>query len=156
MWGPAVGNTIYPDLQPTVEAVIIDENHSDADGFFDESQANGDSSVMIDSATIPGTESVIPITPPVTTPVQPLTIPIESTPVTPYPDVVPPPQSRFTPINDPFQVKQTSFPAVTPAAMTKPTKWDAKPWKNTESTARTKYSPKPMRIGENSGPLSSE
>ena len=25
LWGPAVGNTIYPDLQPTIENVIIDE-----------------------------------------------------------------------------------------------------------------------------------
>lgn len=27
LWGPAVGNTIYPDLQPTVDNVIIDDSY---------------------------------------------------------------------------------------------------------------------------------
>ncbi len=30
LWGPAVGNTIYPDVQPTIENVIIHDSYPSA------------------------------------------------------------------------------------------------------------------------------
>jgi hypothetical protein len=46
LWGPAVGNTIYPDLQPTVENVVVHDNYPNVEGSgFQGSSIQGSSVV---------------------------------------------------------------------------------------------------------------
>jgi general secretion pathway protein D len=52
LWGPAVGNTIYPDLHPTVENVIIQDSYPVAPEVIAPMSAEG---AMIDTEVVPVT-----------------------------------------------------------------------------------------------------
>jgi len=130
LWGPVVGNTIYPDLQPTVDQMVIEEAYPSDGPLWDETEAIG-------------APPVISTEPPAIAPVPPG-----------LPD--PLPQSRFTPIDDPREVKQTSFPTTTSTRMTEQADWVGKPWKRPETSDKRWDERRPVRLGGSNEMLTSE
>jgi len=124
--------TSDPDLQPTVDQMVIEETYPSDSQFLQETEVIGEA-------------PVISIEPPAIAPVP-----------QGLPDPLQLPQSRFTPIDDPGQVKQTSFPTETSSLMTERAPWVGKPWKKTETTNQKRNGPRPARLGGKSEMLTSE
>ena len=163
LWGPAVGNTIYPDLQPTVDEVVIHEGYG-IEGQLLDSSDSFYGEILEDPAGIPSVpgpaeyllgpaESVI--TEPEFDSILPNPVPTELPPVD-IPPSIPAtessPQSRFTPIDTPVTVKQTSFPTQASKDAAAPDKakqanWIVSPWSVTRSANDASRTAKPTRIG---------
>ncbi len=76
LWGPAVGNTIYPDIQPTVDDIIVPES-------YQSTPAMGGDANMIDSA--PVIQEAAPVVPAQNSLPAPVAIP---------PGTLPPPSAQ--------------------------------------------------------------
>jgi len=152
LWGPAVGNTIYPDLQPTVEMMPIEQNYPNGMEILSETEVISDAPVMVDPYPAGGIRSSTPRQPPVAEPAPILTDPFGSDLL---PDSLPVPQSRFTPIDDSGQLQQTSFPSTTRSLLARAA-WTINPWKTTAPSEKNLNSPKPVRLGSNNEMLNSQ
>ncbi len=193
LWGPAVGNTIYPDLQPTVDEVVIHETHGNQDQLLDSSEhfygevideqsvmqsVPGPSEFLLGPSepgiAEPGFDSMLPSPDPSELP--PVAVPPnerrpnELPPNGPLPNELLPnellpdgllprapamessPQSRFTPIDSPLTVKQTSFPTLTSQHAplidnAKQAHWIVSPWSVAKPVNDANRATKPTRIG---------
>jgi hypothetical protein len=157
LWGPAIGNTIYPDLQPTIDDIMIQENFPNSGEILEGSDVMNHAPVIIESAPVTSEPSVAPVDTPLSAPALPDLIPSEPVPTSPLPERIPIPQSRFTPIGDDPPVKQTSFPVSrqTPQK-TDRANWLVSPWKKTNPSDQVQDQTRPVRLGSNSEMLISE
>ena len=135
LWGPAVGQTIYPDLQPTVEEIVIDESLPVDGSVLDSPTANSsvfvqESPAMIDADIGQMNDSIMNDSMQLNQ--RTIEAPsVEQTPLPPVNVIQPPsnqsgpaplptpdsiPQTRFQPYHQPGPIHQTSFPAPEPNA----------------------------------------
>lgn len=169
LWGPAIGNTIYPDLHPTVEQVMVDDRYlgegqldtSYDQQILDQSSAMHGEPIMIDEIVPSFGPSIKPsAVPRGPLPTDPTVEPIGQPPVkvdripssSPQPQPSDIPQSRFEPLETTPLIQQTSFPDSSEPnssepAMTKRANWMISPWRITKPSEKKIGTPRPIRLG---------
>ncbi len=157
LWGPAIGNTIYPDLQPTVNDFVREQVLPDGSEILSESSVMEDLPVVVEPDLDIAEPFFAPADPPRSVPAQPSLSPESLLPTIPLPQPEAVPQSRFTPIESTPEVKQTSFPQGRQTSqMTARANWTISPWKKTKPTDQLPSKNRPVRLGSNNEMLISD
>jgi type II secretory pathway component GspD/PulD (secretin) len=150
LWGPAIGNTIYPDLQPTVDELALDPACADEELFIDQSVIMHDESPRWETPEQTWETFESEFEQPSTAPLPPPTIVPTPTPTPAAPIDSPPwtesvshPDSRFTPLD---QLTITQQPTTQQPAVQQTT-WQQSAWQKFKPDAVPKQTAKPARLG---------
>ena len=145
LWGPALGNTIYPDLHPTIENVVIHDSYP-SDVVVSED------ATMIDSDHAAHTDQALPITAPTAPSDQALPAPV----VIPQRGFLPPTSTAPPVKQSAYPLLQNGPPVAKQASWTDVLSKSQAQKEQGRDVSNSGSRPKPIRLGSNDQALPSD